>query len=521
MSSSLMVVASASLLLPSVLSSVSTGLEDNDNCVLLVSRITSIVLFILYFVYLVFQMWTHSSLFQAVELGEETHDLGPRASSLILLLATLGVTVCSDKLVDRIDGFVESANISRAFIGMIVVAIVGNAGEYVTTVKVATKDKLDLAIALVVGSTLQIALFVTPVMVIVGWIIGQPMSLRERSQQTYINSMLCGHFPTMSTLMGLFPVEYWANSSPYSTADDLLLDSNYGTADDLPDMRQTHIKLTWKQTIAGLVSHTPDTRATLQMDELGLARILHKVYLNMFQHENVQLLLSNLSLRTLSKHSMPRYHRGSFALILRFVRSRVSTNWNVMMGHLLELIEAEKTVMMGLNYIQELYLHLHLFDVFSVATLSSSPTQLYHPGKGQLRNWNHIPSIVCVTLVIPREKLKVITNVDTSEIESPIMHCLIQSSPSYDTHRWQNVFSVVQVSFGNLSGIGTQNTDSFQVSIMEDELRWRGSSSLIVSFLVPTWTLLLEPQTAKIAFGIQSSLPQLLHTLFGAPLGWR
>ena len=327
---------------------------------------------------------------------------------------------------------------------------------------------------------------------------------RENSLREYIDSLLCGHFPTVSLLLGLFPVEYWANLSPYSTVDDLLLDSNYGSTNNSTLMKQRHIKLTWKPTVAGLVSYKPDTPTLLQMDEIGLARTLHQVYLNMFRHENVQSLLSDFSLQARSKNSLPRYHRGSFALILRFVRNRVATNWDAMMDELLKLIENDKTVLMGLSYIQELYLHLHLYDVHSVGTLLL-PAHLQHPGEGRLRNWTHVPSVVCVTLVVPREKLKVVTNIDTDEIGSPIMHCLTQSSPSYRARPWQNIFSNVQVSFGKLSGTGTHNTDSFQIKIKEDELRWRGNSPLIVSFMVPTWTLLLEPQTAKIAFGIQST----------------
>ncbi|KAF2477435.1 uncharacterized protein BDR25DRAFT_249394 [Lindgomyces ingoldianus] len=335
----------------------------------------------------------------------------------------------------------------------------------------------------------------------------ESMVQREGSQQEYINSIMCGHFPTISTLMGLFPVEYWANSSPYSFVDDLLLESNYGTADDSSQLRPMHIKLTWRRTAAGPTSPALDTQVRLHLDKLGLARILHKVYLNMFRHENVQFLLSNLSPWSLSNYFMPRFHRGSFALILRFVRSRVETDWDGMMGHLLDLIETETTVLMGLNYIQELYLYLKLYGVLSVPTLSSSPMQSNSPGatSGSLRYWKNIPPILCATLIVPREKIKVITNVDATEIGSPIMHCVIQSSPSYQSQRWQNIFSVVQVSFGNLSTTGIRNTDSFQVSIIEDELRWRGSSALIVSFLVPTWILLLEPQAAKISFGIQST----------------
>ena len=339
---------------------------------------------------------------------------------------------------------------------------------------------------------------------------------REGSQQDRINSMVCGHFPTMSTLMGLFPVEYWANSSPCSSVDDLLLDSSYGTADENSQMKQMHIKLTWRRTAAGITSLALDTQLRLHLDELGLARILHKVYVNMFRHENVQFLFSNLNPRSLSNHSMPRFHRGSFALVLRFMRSRVETDWERMIAHLLDLIETDTTVLMSSNYIQELYLYLKLYGVLSVPTLSSSPVQSNFPSAtpGGLSYWKNIPPILCATLIVPKEKIKVITDIDATKIGSPIMHCVIQSSPSYQSQRWQNIFSVVQVSFGNLSTTGARNTDLFQVTITEDKLRWRGNSALIVSFLVPTWTLLLEPEAAKIAFGIQST-PAVVQTFLG------
>jgi len=76
--------------------------------------------------------------------------------------------MCSDYLIDSIDGLVEASGVSRTFIGLIIVPIVGNAGEYATTVSAAMKNRLDLAIGIVVGSTLQIALFVTPFLVILG-----------------------------------------------------------------------------------------------------------------------------------------------------------------------------------------------------------------------------------------------------------------------------------------------------------------------------------------------------------------
>lgn len=138
--------------------------------------------------YLYFQLKSHAHLFRCADAVEadQIHELGPWAASFVLIAATVGVSVCSDCLVDSIDGIVKASHVSRAFIGLIIVPIVGNAGEYATTVSAAKKDKLDLAIGVVVGSTLQIALFVTPFLVTLGWIIRQPMSLQFDKFETVV-----------------------------------------------------------------------------------------------------------------------------------------------------------------------------------------------------------------------------------------------------------------------------------------------------------------------------------------------
>jgi calcium/proton exchanger cax len=140
--------------------------------------------------YLFFQAWSHSHLFDEEDVEEsESNKLGLIASSAILILSTLGVAVCSDYLVDSIDGFVESIGIGRAFIGMIIVPIVGNAGEFVSTVKWARTGRISLAIGVIVGATLQISLFVTPFLVMVGWAIGRPMSLQFDTFETIVLAM--------------------------------------------------------------------------------------------------------------------------------------------------------------------------------------------------------------------------------------------------------------------------------------------------------------------------------------------
>lgn len=156
-----------------------TGKEQS---ILVLSRGTAIILLFLYVVYLIFQLRTHSNLFDAegqFEDAEEAEEasMGPIAAAVILVLTTILVAICADYLVGSIDDIVESAGISKAFIGLILIPIVGNAAEHVTAVVVAIRNKMDLAMGVAIGSSIQIALGVTPFLVIVGWAIGQPMTL--------------------------------------------------------------------------------------------------------------------------------------------------------------------------------------------------------------------------------------------------------------------------------------------------------------------------------------------------------
>ena len=101
-----------------------------------------------------------------------------RTSAVILLLVSTGlVALCAEFLVSSINYLVDHSTISEAFIGLIILPIVGNAAEHVTAVTVASKNKMDLAIGVAVGSSIQIALFVTPVIVLLGWALRKDMSL--------------------------------------------------------------------------------------------------------------------------------------------------------------------------------------------------------------------------------------------------------------------------------------------------------------------------------------------------------
>lgn len=110
--------------------------------------------------------------------------MSPWSAAGVLIITTVLVSVCADYLVGSIDALVERAHISRNFIGLILIPIVGNAAEHVTAVVVAIKNKMDLAMGVAIGSSIQIALFVTPLLVILGWILGQPMDLHFETFET-------------------------------------------------------------------------------------------------------------------------------------------------------------------------------------------------------------------------------------------------------------------------------------------------------------------------------------------------
>ncbi|KAF5669296.1 manganese resistance protein [Fusarium heterosporum] len=110
------------------------------------------------------------------EEGEEEH-LSQLGAIVLLLVSTALVAVCAEFLVDSIQDVIKTSHVNEVGIGLIILPIVGNAAEHVTAIKVAYKNHMDLAIGVAVGSSIQIALLLTPFMVILGWFMDKDMTL--------------------------------------------------------------------------------------------------------------------------------------------------------------------------------------------------------------------------------------------------------------------------------------------------------------------------------------------------------
>jgi Ca2+:H+ antiporter len=128
----------------------------------------AIVLIVSYGLGLLFSLRTHSDLFNPHDEGEHEDTWGWSLRTSVIALAIAGVAVgaMSEILVGSIEAASESIGLSEFFIGVIVVAIVGNAAEHWVAVLVAIKDKMDLSVNIAIGSSAQVALFVAPVLVI-------------------------------------------------------------------------------------------------------------------------------------------------------------------------------------------------------------------------------------------------------------------------------------------------------------------------------------------------------------------
>jgi Ca2+:H+ antiporter len=142
----------------------------------------AIVLIATYVAGLIFSLRTHRELFNPHSEGEAEHDdtwgWTIRTSVIALAGAGIAVGVMSEVLVGSIEAASEAIGLSEFFIGVIVVAIVGNAAEHWVAVLVAVKDKMDLSVNIAIGSSAQIAMFVAPVLVLLSFVLGPgPMPL--------------------------------------------------------------------------------------------------------------------------------------------------------------------------------------------------------------------------------------------------------------------------------------------------------------------------------------------------------
>jgi Ca2+:H+ antiporter len=142
----------------------------------------AVVLFITYACLLGFELVTHKQLYaiESPEEGEGQHGAAGWSvtkSLLVLIVATCLVALMSEFLVGAVEAARSALGLTEVFVGVILIAVIGNAAEHSTAVMMAMKNKMGISLGIAVGSSLQIALFVAPVLVFASYFFGRPMDL--------------------------------------------------------------------------------------------------------------------------------------------------------------------------------------------------------------------------------------------------------------------------------------------------------------------------------------------------------
>ena len=173
--SSLLLLAVIVLIIPTVFNFTVDGTAGDDGVEKL-SHAAAIILLAIYGLFLLFQLKTHSHLFATENVHHEEPKMDQKDAIFLLILATVLVSWMAEVLVHSVESAAEQYHLPYIFIGVILLPLFGNAAEHFTAVSVAAKNKMDLSFAISIGSSTQIAVFVAPLMVIIAWILGVPLT---------------------------------------------------------------------------------------------------------------------------------------------------------------------------------------------------------------------------------------------------------------------------------------------------------------------------------------------------------
>lgn len=199
----MLLLSGIALVIPAVFHSIAGERAEIDEQTM--SLLISVILIVTYGLSILFTLKTHSHLYRG-NSGETSADgssrpgLWSKSKSLtVLIMAAAVVALMSEMLVGSVEVAAETLGMTEVFIGVILVAIIGNAAEHSTAVLMAMRNKMDLALNIAVGSSLQIALFVAPLLVFLSYVIGPtPMDLRFTSMEVLAVAVSVGIMAMMS-----------------------------------------------------------------------------------------------------------------------------------------------------------------------------------------------------------------------------------------------------------------------------------------------------------------------------------
>ncbi|KAI9763494.1 MAG: hypothetical protein M1835_007803 [Candelina submexicana] len=330
-----------------------------------------------------------------------------------------------------------------------------------------------------------------------------------------LQALLCSDVTSISLILGLAPVGHLLGMTIDDVSTEAFLYSAFSAARQ-EEQRQYRMRVPWKypglgdpcrETAATALAQQNQLQRKIRIDADQLAGLFFSIYKRMFATEDLSAIMASIGKpkeRSMS-YDLRYYSRASLVALLRLAMKKVQSDWTRSMDRLIEEVGEDRSLIIGSNSLQELYMYLHVFGIRRCPELDINPREIGLTPNGQPRSTStekgllarrSVPPMVHIVLVVPRKKLEIFTDESPDKIGTPTLHLSIrQIDPQTG---FDNRFFSIHCFFGKI----TDNPSDKGACCAEEDVRgWSGGADLIVTCPVPTLQLLLGPQR-----GIQVAL---------------
>lgn len=332
---------------------------------------------------------------------------------------------------------------------------------------------------------------------------------READVDQYKKILLYGDVPTVALLLSLDPVEIWTGTTATSRFDERLMVDMAGEPRADSPATQSRFVLHWKNTA---IYNRQSAKPCLKFDSKELAGLLFQIYKGMFRDEDPTSWLSGIWDK-LQKQTYGHYTRSSFIAMLGLVRRRNMVEWDYFIRELYDLIMNDASIEAGASYAAEMIVHMDILGLRPMlGTELPSLSAVNHP-QCPLRHWRDVPSSLCITMVVPHERLRLFKKASIKS-GSPIVQMVLRAMDI----QAQSFYLSIQAGFGYLKVLGDRYSEDLSLEVEEDEQNWDGTAPMIVSAVVPSSVAL---QKLDLSTEVMFTLNQSPHSfaMFSDRLG--
>ena len=344
-----------------------------------------------------------------------------------------------------------------------------------------------------------------------------PILSRTPSSTLYTDALLtspgpASHFldsvfadvSTIPLLLNIIPASYFSNFSTWCNNFEILA-VRQGLLTRFRD------RIPWHLVVLEKPSEHDSTSTLLPMQFVtdDLVEFLFAVYLRMFSTSTEPPGLLSQEAEN-SEISDSRRHAQSvhcvaetFAHFLAAVKIRTQLVWVDAMKNFLKLVKTKAAFSSDFDHYEDLRSHLHRFNIVDLAEADGTNATMQPSILSETKlfgRWSHVPSLVCIILVVPRSKLGVLDGFGMKELGKAALHCELRGSSGI-----AHGFASLRTTFGELSNRGP--SEYLDVSVRDDPLGLSGNAPLLVSFDVPHHLLLDDPNTLTVSLCVRIVFP--------------